>query len=191
MNSQTLIDIPQTHFCVVEALKLLGRVALRILNKFHKRTWDKNPGRKRKYYIEEFNPTYNQHQKVYIGANIPWKAKILEEFNPTYNQHQKAYIEANIPWKAKILIAQLRTNSHQLRCETGRWKIPKEAWTERVCIFCTAGKVETEKHFILECEAFKDNRDRYANVLADKSWDDLFNEGTVEKLGALIIKLNR
>ena len=60
-----------------------------------------------------------------------------------------------------------------------------------MCIFCTAGKVETEKHFILECEAFKDNRDRYTNVLMDKSWNDLFNEGTVEKLGALIVKLNR
>jgi len=76
-------------------------------------------------------------------------------------------------------------------CETKRWKRPKEAWAERVCIFCIAGKVETEKHFILECEAFKDTRDRYANVLADKSWDDLFNEGTVEKLRTLIIKLNR
>ena len=62
---------------------------------------------------------------------------------------------------------------------------------QKECIFCTAGKMETKKHFILECEAFKDNRDRNANVLADKSWDDLFNEGTVEKLGALIIKLNR
>ena len=60
-----------------------------------------------------------------------------------------------------------------------------------MCIFCTAGKVETEKHFILECEAFKDKREKYANVLTDKYWDDLFNEGTVEKLGALIIKLNR
>ena len=84
-----------------------------------KRTWDKELGRK--YYIEEFNPTYNQHQKAYIGANIPWKAKIL--------------------------IAQLRTNSHQLCCETGHWKRPKEAWEERVCIFCTTGKVETEKTF--------------------------------------------
>ena len=51
--------------------------------------------------------------------------------------------------------------------------------------------METEKHFILECEAFKDNRDNYTNVLADKSWDYLFNEGIVEKLGALIIKLNK
>ena len=46
-----------------------------VINKFHKRTWDKELGRKRKYYIEEFNPTYNQHQKAYIGTNIPWKAK--------------------------------------------------------------------------------------------------------------------
>ena len=60
-----------------------------------------------------------------------------------------------------------------------------------MCIFCTVGKVEIEKHFILECQAFKDNTNKYANVLANKSWDDLFNEGTVEKLGALIIKLNR
>ena len=56
----------------------------------------------------------------------------IEDFNPTYNQHQKAYIGANIPWKAKILIAQLRTNSHQIRCETERWKRPKEAWAQRV-----------------------------------------------------------
>ena len=60
-----------------------------------------------------------------------------------------------------------------------------------MCIFCTASKVEIEKHFILECEAFKGIRDRYTNVLKDKSWDDLFNERTMEKLGALIIKLNR
>ena len=51
--------------------------------------------------------------------------------------------------------------------------------------------MEREKHFILECESFKDNRDTYTNFLADKSWDDLFNERTVEKLGVLIIKLNR
>ena len=60
-----------------------------------------------------------------------------------------------------------------------------------MCTFCIAGKVEIEKHFILECEAFKDSRDMYANVLMDKSWDDLFNKGIGEKLGAFIIKLNK
>ena len=53
----------------------------------HKRTWDKELGRKKKYYIEVFNLAHS-HQP-------------------------KAYIEANISLRAKILIAQLRTNSHQ------------------------------------------------------------------------------
>ena len=66
------------------------------MENFHKCTWDNELGRKKNYYIEVFNPTHS-HQP-------------------------KAYIEANISWRAKILIAQLRTNSHQLRCETGTGK---------------------------------------------------------------------
>ena len=57
--------------------------------------------------------------------------------------------------------------------------------------FWTYGKVETKKHFILECEAFKDNRDTYVNILTTSSWVNLFSEGIVVKLGELIIKLNR
>jgi hypothetical protein len=90
-----------------------------------------------------------------------------------------------------MLIALLRTNSHQLRCEIGRWKRPKEVWEESVCVFCTSGKVETKKHFILECKAFKDSRDNYISILTARSWNNLFSEGTMEKLGELIIKLNR
>jgi hypothetical protein len=88
-----------------------------------------------------------------------------------------------------MFIARLRTNSHQLHCETGHWKRPKEAWEERVCMFCTSGKMETEKHFILKCEAFKDIRDNYVSILTASSWNNLFNEGTMEKLGEFIIKL--
>ena len=87
------------------------------MEKFHKRTQDKELGRKKNYYIEVFNSIHS-HQP-------------------------KAYIEANISWRAKILIVQLRTNSYQLRCETGRWKKPKEVWEERVCIFCSSVKMET------------------------------------------------
>jgi hypothetical protein len=90
-----------------------------------------------------------------------------------------------------MLIAQLRTNFHQLRCETGHWKRPKEVWEKRVCVFYTFRKVETRKHFILECEAFKDNRDSFVSILTTSSWNNLLNEGTLEKSGELIIKLNR
>ena len=60
-----------------------------IMENFHKRTWDKELERKKNYYIEVFN--------------------LIHSHQP------KAYIEANISWRAKILIAQLKTNSHQLR----------------------------------------------------------------------------
>jgi len=64
-------------------------------------------------------------------------------------------------------------------------------WEERVCIFCSSGKVETENHFILECEAFKDNIESYAYILVANSWDNLFSERFDEKLGALIERLHK
>ena len=51
--------------------------------------------------------------------------------------------------------------------------------------------METEKHFILECEALKDSRENYAGILAANSWDNLFSKEFVEKLGAIIVKLHR
>ena len=46
------------------------------MDKFHKCTWDKELGRKKKYYIEVFNPTHSHQPKAYIEANISWRAKI-------------------------------------------------------------------------------------------------------------------
>jgi len=135
-----------------------------VMEKFCKKVWGKELGRKKKYYIEEFNPMCDLQQKEFIGANILWKAKVL--------------------------IAQLRTNPHQLSCETGQWKRPKEAWEERLCAFCTSGVVESEKHFILECDEFKDIKESYENMLASISWHCLFSEKIVGRLGQLIINLN-
>jgi len=47
--------------------------------------------------------------------------------------------------------------------------------------FTKSGK----KHFILEFEAFKDNKE------SSSSWDNLFSEGFVKKLGAFMVKLHR
>ena len=125
----------------------------------------KELGRKKKHYIEEFNTTCDLQQKEFIGASISWRAKVL--------------------------IAQLRTNSHQLQCETRRWKRPKEDWEERMCKFCTFWAMELEKHFILECDAFQDIRENYENMLASVSWHCLFSERIVGRLGQLIINLNQ
>lgn len=56
----------------------------------------------------------------------------------------KDYLRSKIEGKAKILIALLRTNSHYLRFETGRWKVLKEVWEERTYNFGNKGVVEME-----------------------------------------------
>lgn len=47
------------------------------MDTFHKCTWDNELGGKKKFYIEEFNPTHNHQQKSYIGVNISRRPKIL------------------------------------------------------------------------------------------------------------------
>ena len=44
---------------------------------------------------------------------------------------------------------------------------------------------------ILECDAFKDIRETYENMLALISWHCIFSQETVGRLGQLIINLNK
>jgi hypothetical protein len=91
-----------------------------------------------------------------------------------------------------MLIAQLRTNSHQLGYETTSVGKDQRKLGKKGCVcFAPPDKWKHKKHFILECEALKDNRDNYVSILTTSSWDNLLSEGTMEKLGKPIIKLNK
>lgn len=57
--------------------------------------------------------------------------------------------------------------------------------------FATPGGWKLKKHFMLECEALKDNMDKLVNILADNTWYNLFNKEHIKKLGALVIDLHR
>ena len=90
-----------------------------VMEKFRKHVWGKELGRKKKYYIEEFNPTYDLQQKEYIGANIPWRAKVF--------------------------IAQLRTNSFQLWCEQDDGKCLKKLGKNECVHFARPGQWNQKK----------------------------------------------
>src|SRR5690242_13512726 len=47
----------------------------------------------------------------------------------------------------------LRIGSYPLRIETGRWV--GEFLEERLCFKCMSGQVEDEKHFLIDCKAYK------------------------------------
>ena len=55
------------------------------------------------------------------------------------------------------VMTMIRGGSNDLRIETGRWE--KLEVEERVCIFCSKGVVEDERHFLCECEAWSEVRD--------------------------------
>jgi hypothetical protein len=67
------------------------------------------------------------------------------------------YIGWQIPASHRALYARLRSGTHQLRYETGRWVGEPEE--ERVCNVCVTGKVESEEHFLLDCYIYKPIRE--------------------------------
>ncbi len=66
-------------------------------------------------------------------------------------------------------MTRLRISNHKLRIETGRHKnIPRE---ERICQKCSLGKIEDEKHYLLECTKFvvqrKEHLEKFTKGLND------------------------
>ena len=51
---------------------------------------------------------------LWIGHIGRKKSYYIKEFNPTSSHDEKTYIRAPINWKAKMLMAQLRTSLHRL-----------------------------------------------------------------------------
>lgn len=67
-------------------------------------------------------------------------------------------MDTQLPHGLRIVIGQIRTSSHHLRIETGRWEgIQTE---ERICPLCDR-EPETEEHYICRCTVYYDIRGRY------------------------------
>ena len=62
--------------------------------------------------------------------------------------------------KFRIALSRLRTSSHRLEIEAGRWSRPvRKPIAERLCFLCNT--LEDEFHFILECPVYSDFRSQY------------------------------
>ena len=63
-------------------------------------------------------------------------------------------------------LAQLRTGSHRLRVETGRWERPRLPRQERICLRCESGDVDDEHHLVFDCPAVQELREEHAGLFA-------------------------
>ena len=56
-----------------------------------------------------------------------------------------------LPIHARRDFAKLRTSSHCLEIEVGRYQNPSIPQAERICKLCSSNCVKDEKHFLVEC----------------------------------------
>ena len=117
------------------------------------------------------------------------KSYYIKEYNPNCDHVEKTYLRAYIKGKSRLLIAQLRTSSHHLRCDTGRWRVPNKVWEDKTFIFCNKGVVEREWHFVMECVSCKDIHIQYESSLKVDTMLDLFDKDKINQIPSLLVKI--
>lgn len=106
--------------------------------------------------------------KEEFHASVEAKAKLR-----TYNKIKSttevsSYVRANVPKPMRSLSAQLCCGVLKIRLETGRYN--NEDLNERQCVLCDSGAIEDKMHFLFDCDAYSDERDKFSlpePVLAD------------------------
>ena len=65
----------------------------------------------------------------------------------------------------RVPVARLRTSTHTLRIETGRYNLPMPIPAEeRYCWFCQNSLVEDECHFLFECNLYDTLQEKSALI---------------------------
>ena len=94
-----------------------------------------------------------------------WNSRLLDSSRASCYRNislfgHKLYLECVTVKKFRIALSRLRTSSHRLEIEAGRWSRPvRKPIAERLCFLCNT--LEDEFHFILECPVYSDFRSQY------------------------------
>jgi len=85
-------------------------------------------------------------------------------------------------------LARFRLGSYHLAIETGRWR--NISRPERICICCSLGCVEDERHFLLQCLLYTHVRKKYEvlfpSVVSDVSAFWRYNAAHIRCIGAYV-----
>ena len=86
---------------------------------------------------------------------------------------KEEYLSWEITAYQRVLYARMRSGSHQLRVERGRWAKEEEA--DRLCKVCATGKIESETQFLLDCYVFERYRRAMFNRILQETGYDLMS----------------
>lgn len=92
-------------------------------------------------------------------ARMQEKKKLSEYRAVKTKLQREAYLGIAQNSLERKMYTQLRLGCLQIRVETGRWIGEKRE--DRLCMVCMSGKVETERHCMLECPMYDDLREEW------------------------------
>ena len=113
----------------------------------------------------------------------PGKLTLLTQIKNTHNVESYLYINN---FEHRRAITKIRTSSHNLEIETGRWNnVSRDL---RICKNCTLDEVEDENHFLFDCRMHVTERAELINTIKAKINVDISQSPThKEKLKEIFL----
>ena len=108
------------------------------------------------------------------------------QYSSIYTHHcVQTILVKNAPWYLDPLI-KIRTSNHKLPVQFYSWNIVFKPREERTCTICGSGEVGDELHYILHCEVFKDERNKFLpSTRNNKSLENFVNLLKSDKISIL------
>ena len=93
-----------------------------------------------------------------------------------YNSHKtvfcvEEYLDTISDIRYRTALTRLRTSSHTLEIERGRYTVPRTPICDRLCIHCN--DVEDEIHFLVYCKLYEESRHIFYQKVARRNSDFL------------------
>ena len=113
-------------------------------------------GMSKKQVNNYIRDSFDDEWRTYL--NNYSKADTYKTFKNTVNL--ESYLTSLTSRKLRVKLSKFRLSDHPLMIEKGRHCKPIIPREQRFCPICP-NNVESEKHFLLSCQLFKDNRDLF------------------------------
>ena len=166
MNDNRLLKIAflselEVHRCggnswVTFILKLFEVMKANHILKSTNRLNDKNEIYKIKTFVME-SITKLYYENAFDQITEHNKLRTYKTFKDSYSLENYIKI-SDIPLSWRKLYCSFRISCHDLEIEKGRYSRPKKSPEERICKLCNIC-VESELHFIVECNKYSELRD--------------------------------
>ncbi len=91
------------------------------------------------------------------------KLRTFKNFKDEYKFENYLTTSRNLNYASSLF--RFRISSHNLRIETGRYTRPKTPENERKCLYCLTQAIETESHFLLNCDLYTSKREELLNTV--------------------------